>query len=188
MWIIIIIFSIFTLLSWYQAKYRQRINCFAKLKSPKSYPLVNHSWHFANIKHSEILKAFEGFAQELGPVWAFSLHPFNFQVNVNDPEIVEKILTNKKLIDKSNDYDFVLNWLGRGLLLATGKKWHQRRKVITPAFHFKILEQFVDIMDKQGNIFVSKLENFDGQHVDVFPIISLYALDVICGKDDLMVF
>lgn len=69
-----------------------------------------------------------------------------------------------------------------GLLLSTGKKWHQRRRIITPTFHFKILEQFVDVMEKQGQVFVAKLKTLEGQHFDFFPQISLYALDVICGK------
>lgn len=66
--------------------------------------------------------------------------------------------------------------------MSTGKKWHQRRRIITPAFHFKILEQFVDVMDKQGQVFVAKLQARVGQHFDFFPEISLYALDVICGE------
>lgn len=37
-------------------------------------------------------------------------------------------------------------------------------------------------MDKQGQIFVSNLKEFEGQHVDFFNFVSLYALDVICGK------
>lgn len=37
-------------------------------------------------------------------------------------------------------------------------------------------------MEKQGQIFVTNLKKLQGQHFDFFPMISLYALDVICGK------
>lgn len=37
-------------------------------------------------------------------------------------------------------------------------------------------------MDKQGQIFVDNLKTTNGQNLDLFPLISLYALDVICGK------
>lgn len=37
-------------------------------------------------------------------------------------------------------------------------------------------------MEKQGQVFVTKLKTLEGQHFDFFPQISLYALDVICGK------
>lgn len=63
-----------------------------------------------------------------------------------------------------------------------GKKWHQRRKVITPAFHFKILEQFIEVFDRQGKVFVETLLKYKPeQKVELYPIIALYALDVICG-------
>lgn len=71
-------------------------------------------------------------------------------------------------------------WLGTGLLISTGRKWHQRRKIITPAFHFKILEQFVEVMEKHGEIFVEKLRKLKNQETNIFPLISLYAIDVIC--------
>lgn len=69
-----------------------------------------------------------------------------------------------------------------GLLLSSGRKWHQRRKIITPSFHFKILEHFTEVMERQGQTFVSNLKKLEGQPFDFFPQISLYALDVICGK------
>lgn len=64
-----------------------------------------------------------------------------------------------------------------------GKKWHDRRKVITPAFHFNILEKFVEIFDRLGNTVVDKLKKYDvTDDVEFYPIAVLYALDVMCGK------
>lgn len=65
----------------------------------------------------------------------------------------------------------------------TGKKWHDRRKVLTPAFHFNILERFVETFDRIGNNVVDKLKKFDTtDDVEFYPIALLYALDVMCGK------
>lgn len=87
-----------------------------------------------------------------------------------------------KLITKSNEYDYMTPWLGTGLLTSTGQKWLSRRKIITPAFHFKILEDFVEVFDKQSSILVEKLEKFeDCGEFDIFPLTALCALDVICG-------
>lgn len=66
------------------------------------------------------------------------------QVLITDPKDAEVILGSQKLIDKSDEYDFIAQWLGTGLLISTGQKWFTRRKAITPTFHFKILEQFVE--------------------------------------------
>lgn len=67
---------------------------------------------------------------------------------------------------------------------VTGKKWFERRKIITPAFHFKILEQFVEVFDRLGNIVVTKnLTKYDREdEFELYPVAVLYALDVMCGK------
>lgn len=68
-------------------------------------------------------------------------------------------------------------------MIAEKEKWHARRKIITPTFHFKILEQFVEIFDRQSNTLVEKVRMFKDQPpFDIFNTVSLFALDVICGE------
>ncbi|KAK7081205.1 Cytochrome P450 4V2 [Halocaridina rubra] len=67
------------------------------------------------------------------------------------------------------------------LSLLTGKKWHQRRKMLTPAFHFKILEDFVEVFNHQSETLVSKLlDKANGNVFNIFPYITLCTLDIIC--------
>ena len=40
---------------------------------------------------------------------------------------------------------YLMPWLGSGLGTSNGGKWHSRRKLLTPAFHFKLLESFLDV-------------------------------------------
>ena len=47
---------------------------------------------------------------------------------------------------------FFKPWLGTGLLLSTHQKWRVRRKLLTPAFHFRILEDALDVFNAQGQI------------------------------------
>lgn len=70
------------------------------------------------------------------------------------------------------------------LYADTGKKWFERRKVITPAFHFKILEEYVEIFDRLGNVFVNKVlaKYKPTDEVELYPLAILYALDVMCGE------
>ena len=67
----------------------------------------------------------------------------------------------------------------------TGKKWHDRRKIIKPAFHFKILESFVNTFDRLGKIVIEKIHELsaidNGDGIEMFNIVGLYALDVVCG-------
>ncbi|XP_055694693.1 cytochrome P450 4d2-like [Lutzomyia longipalpis] len=114
---------------------------------------------------------------DVSRVWVLNM----LFISITDPEYVEPILNSSTHISKAQDYSFLQPWLGDGLLLTTGKKWHIRRKIITPAFHFKILDNFVKIFDKQARIFVKKLGQFDpGSSVDVYPLVSLLTFDVIC--------
>lgn len=67
--------------------------------------------------------------------------------------------------------------------IEIGKKWHDRRKIITPAFHFQMLEKFVETFDRLGNDFIEKLNDHDADRaIELYPIIGLFALDVVCGK------
>ncbi|XP_036313639.1 cytochrome P450 4V2-like [Pipistrellus kuhlii] len=96
-------------------------------------------------------------------------------------ETIEVILTSSKQIDKSYLYTFLRPWLGLGLLTSTGNKWRSRRKMLTPSFHFTILEEFLDVMNEQANILVKKLEkHVDGENFNCFFYITLCALDIIC--------
>lgn len=55
--------------------------------------------------------------------------------------------------------------------------------MITPAFHFNILEKFVEVFDRLGNKVVENLQKFDAtDDVEFYPIAVLYALDVMCGE------
>ncbi|XP_025898064.1 cytochrome P450 4V2 [Nothoprocta perdicaria] len=98
-----------------------------------------------------------------------------------DPDSVEIILSSSKHIEKSYLYKFLQPWLGTGLLTSTGDKWRTRRKMITPTFHFAILNDFLEVMNEQGNILVEKLEkHVDKEPFDVFIDVTLCALDIIC--------
>lgn len=71
----------------------------------------------------------------------------------------------------------------RYLYLLLGKKWHDRRKVITPAFHFKILEKFVETFDRLGDAFMDKLYEFETENsIELYHFVTRYTLDVMCGK------
>lgn len=64
----------------------------------------------------------------------------------------------------------------------SGDKWRKHRKIITPAFHFQILEEFVDVFNSAGDILVRKLaEQCDKSSVDIYPFVTRCALDIICG-------
>lgn len=179
--LIYLIIFIVSIYFWYNRKYGEWNKILKKFPAPPSWPLLGHFPYFFLKKNYEMFEKMIEINASQPSVWRFDRDLFSSIITINDIKVVEAILASPKYIDKSSDYDFLKPWLGSGLLLSTGKKWHQRRKIITPGFHFKILEQFVEIMESHGDILVRKLKKFNGQELDVFPLLSLYALDVICG-------
>ena len=72
---------------------------------------------------------------------------------------------------------------------STGEKWKSRRKLLTPTFHFRILTDFLHVFNEQSAVMVRQLqEQVDKPVFDVFPYITLCALDIICGNFSFCVF
>lgn len=73
--------------------------------------------------------------------------------------------------------------------LSVGLKWHKRRKMLTPAFHFSILETFFPILVENCDMLLRKMRsNLALEEFDVFPIISKCTLDIICGNEFFSIF
>nr|XP_053629682.1 LOW QUALITY PROTEIN: cytochrome P450 4C1-like [Cherax quadricarinatus] len=105
-------------------------------------------------------------------------HP---NILISGPRATEVMLSSSRHLDKSLDYRFLHPWLGTGLLTSSGSKWHSRRKLLTPAFHFKILEDFLGVFNTQSSKLVKKLTKVaDGNVFNIFPYITLCTLDIIC--------
>ncbi|XP_066993572.2 cytochrome P450 4C1 isoform X2 [Anabrus simplex] len=166
------------LLIWH-IKRRHFLQLAAKLPGPKTEFLLGNARELGNNPRDIYLNVMRIW-RENGSLVRLWIGPFLY-VLMSDAKDVEAIMTSTKYIDKSIVYKFLEPWLGTGLLTGTGIKWHKHRKIITPAFHFKILEQFVDVFNTNGDILIKKLRNeANGTMIDIYDYITLYALDVIC--------
>lgn len=85
---------------------------------------------------------------------------------------------------KGSIYKFIEPWLGQSLLTAHGARWRSHRKLLTPAFHFKILKDFHGIIQEKADILVGRLQPLCDakQDFDFNKYINSCTLDVICGK------
>ena len=65
-----------------------------------------------------------------------------------------------------------------------GNKWHERRRILTPAFHFNILKKYTDIIieNSEKMIEILKIEKIGESDQNLLDLITNYTLSVICGK------
>ncbi|KAF6207738.1 hypothetical protein GE061_016186 [Apolygus lucorum] len=151
----------------------------SRIPGPTSYPIVGNLLNIP-LTGTEALKALaEMFKTHGGTfrMWMGNL----LVVAMNDPNDIEVLVKSNKLIEKTKFYNFLSPWLGFGLLISGGDKWRGRRKAISPTFHFKILDNFIEVFNRNGNILVERLSSKVNQGTfDVLPYITAYTLDVIC--------
>ena len=77
--------------------------------------------------------------------------------------------------------------------LHVGNRWRTRRRLLSPSFHFQILESFFDVFNDQSRILIDELTAVslatkENEDVDVYPIITQCAWDIICGNFFFMLY
>lgn len=108
---------------------------------------------------------------------ALRTHPI---LIVRSPQTIAKHPT---LIDKAKAYNLGADWVGKGLLIDGGDSWRMKRKLLAPAFNFKVLSKFAQPIDECCTILVGRSKAIaDGRPVEIQENPALFSMDVICGK------
>ena len=84
-------------------------------------------------------------------------------IRASDAEI---ILKTSKHIEKSRIYELLHPFLRTGLLTSNGEKWHSRRRLLTSAFHFDILKQYLEVFRDESNRLVDDLKQLNGNDIN----------------------
>lgn len=67
-----------------------------------------------------------------------------------------------------------------------GDKWFHDRRLITPSFHFNILENFVDVMSEKSQILNERIKNHilskPNEPLEFFKYANDCTMDIICGN------
>lgn len=168
------------LIKWY-VKRARLIKIIDAVPGPKAYPIIGTAYLFIGVEREHLFRYMRSIKTAFPYITRAWLGPFP-QIELKRAEYVERILSSStEHLEKAWTYKFVRQWLREGLLTSDGAKWHARRKIITPTFHFSILESFCDIFAENSLILVQKLKPYANSNsaIDVCPFIARAALDVI---------
>ena len=91
---------------------------------------------------TQVLAFRKKWVTKLPKLCRFAIGPFN-QLVCSHPDTVKSVINDN--YPKHPSYDLLHEWIGDGLLTSKGDKWHKHRKLLTPAFHYEILDGFFDV-------------------------------------------
>ncbi|XP_077189955.1 cytochrome P450 4B1-like [Paroedura picta] len=103
-------------------------------------------------------------------------------LSINHPEYAKAVFSRgdpKSLVI----YDYLVPWIGKGLLILNGPKWQRHRKLLTPGFHYEVLRPYVSLMEDSVKVMLDKWQKLvlkdTKTSVELFEHVSLMTLDSI---------
>lgn len=63
-----------------------------------------------------------------------------------------------------------------------GFKWKSHRKILSSAFHFGILQNFVSVFHRETDRLVAILKKFEGEEINIVPLAAQFTLYAIAGN------
>ncbi|XP_055923352.1 cytochrome P450 4d1-like isoform X4 [Eupeodes corollae] len=174
---LIIVAFIVVLVIYFQMKYSRYKKLGNSFPGPPIIPFFGNALMFINVPVEFYMSVIGKLLYQYGDTYRVWLGN-ELNIFFQDRKDLEVILGGMRFINKAVQYDLMNGWLNEGLLISKGRKWHQRRKIITPGFHFKILYDYFKVFEKQAKIFCKMLEK-QSDIFELHEVVSRYTLDVI---------
>ncbi|XP_025410334.1 cytochrome P450 4V2-like [Sipha flava] len=142
---------------------------------------IKFSWNIAMKHPKEFLPLYMEIFKNNGPIVHMNIAGRSY-VLLNDPDDIKVLLSSAQYINKGPEYDMLRPWLNDGLLLSTGSKWQNRRKLLTNTFHFKTLSMYNPSLNNHSRTLVKKLLEASAlnEEICIAEYITLCSLDMMC--------
>nr|QST15014.1 CYP4AP1 protein [Diaphanosoma celebensis] len=180
---VLLIFTFLSLSWWLWFKCSSRCQLVNECPGPRPIPLLGNALEMLGGCDVLLRKIHVEWASKYGKIFRLFIGS-KIYVVVSSPELVESIVNHPDLLGKGSDYDLLHSWLGFGLLTTSGTKWKSRRRLLTPAFHFHIMEDFFDTFNEHSSILCDKIDKLcttnGNTEINVDKFTSLCTLDIIC--------
>ncbi|XP_058063114.1 cytochrome P450 4g15 [Anopheles bellator] len=156
---------------------RHMLELAERIPGPKGLPLIGNALDLIGSSHSVFRTIIEK-GKDYNEVIKIWIGP-KLIVFLVDPRDVELLLSSHVYIDKSPEYRFFKPWLGNGLLISTGHKWRQHRKLIAPTFHLNVLKSFIDLFNENSRLVVEKMRKENGKAFDCHDYMSECTVEIL---------
>ncbi|XP_053324997.1 cytochrome P450 4B1-like [Spea bombifrons] len=159
-------------------KHRQLVSAFGPFQGPKTHWLYGNAHEFhGDGKDLDILS---GYAERYPYAYPLWLGNFFASLTICHPDYAKAILSRQDPKDNFGYY-FITPWIGKGLLVLSGQKWFQHRRLLTPGFHYDVLKPYVGLMSDCTRVMLDKWDRLvsDQKPVELFHHVSLMTLDTI---------
>ncbi|CAH1243130.1 CYP4B1 [Branchiostoma lanceolatum] len=157
-------------------KQRENARALGKFPGPQRHWLLGHVHKLQPPDETGGLKWTDEMSAEYVygfPIW---FGPVGY-LNISHPEYAKTILATAEPKDDIV-YRFVKPWIGDGLLVSHGQKWFRNRRLLTPAFHFGVLQPYTHLFSDSTNIMMANWKQLGaGASINVFEHVSLMTLD-----------
>ncbi|KAJ8675053.1 hypothetical protein QAD02_010839 [Eretmocerus hayati] len=150
-----------------------------KLPGPPCLPVIGNL-HLLNVNLVRMAQLLDEWADRYYPVYRLWVGS-KAVIHIRHPDDCETLLMSSKHLNKEFGYEHFYPWMKRGLLTSDAGKWHERRKILTPAFHFNILKKYLEITNEQGEALISNMMSQGNEtEQDLLPFCSAHTLNIIC--------
>uniref|UniRef100_A0A1B0AEJ7 Cytochrome P450 n=1 Tax=Glossina pallidipes TaxID=7398 RepID=A0A1B0AEJ7_GLOPL len=142
--------------------------------------IFGNNFDLLNVTPGKLFEIVRGWAK-FSRGRSYVLHFLNASVyNIINAEDAEQLFLSQPLTTKAIMYDLLQPVLGDGLLISHEEKWHLRRKMLTPAFHFNILQTFNEIFKEESLKLLEKLKHLQHDRVNISDVIDEFSLNNVC--------
>ncbi|XP_060528289.1 cytochrome P450 4C1-like [Cylas formicarius] len=143
------------------------------------YPLIGTGWDLLVAPREDRWNIIKKWHQQYSRVMRMWVG-FNPILVLSKPDHLEILFKSHVNVNKGIFYRYMTPWLGEGLITASGNKWKEHRRLLTPAFHFKILDKYSEVFSEKASELVEIFEEKVGKGpFDASTYITRCALDII---------